>query len=92
MITAEYRRNGYICEVQYKGKLANAGLEAWDSFKIGNLPSECCPSDTIMVPSVIPGKYYMQINTDGAVFFGAASTFSGSMDYVKAHAMFFINP
>ena len=92
MITAEYRRNKYMCEVQYKGKLANAGLEAWDSFKIGDLPSECCPSDTIMVPSIIPGKYYMQINKDGAVFFGAASTFSGSRDYVKAHAMFFINP
>lgn len=91
-ITAYYRRNGFACEVQYKGTLINAGLEAWTSFRIGELPAECRPADTIMAPSVIPGKYFMQINKDGAVYFGAASTFSGSRDYVKAHAMYFINP
>lgn len=90
-ITAYYRCNEIACEVQYKGTLSAAGLEAWDTFKIGDLPEGLRPSDTVMVPSIIPGKYYMQINMDGLVHFGAASTFKGSNDYVKAHAMYLVD-
>lgn len=90
-ITAYYRCNEIACEVQYKGTLSAAGLEAWDTFKIGDLPEGLRPSDTVMVPSIIPGKYYMQINMDGSVHFGAASTFKGSNDYVKAHAMYLVD-
>lgn len=89
-MTARYRNNGHACEVEMDGSLGNAGLQAWESFQIGTLPEGMRPSMTMMVPSCIPGKYMMQIETDGKVLFVATSTFSGSNDHVRAQCMYFI--
>lgn len=89
-MTARYRNNGHACEVEMDGSLGNAGLPAWESFQIGTLPEGMRPSMTMMVPSCIPGKYMMQIETDGKVLFVATSTFSGSNDHVRAQCMYFI--
>lgn len=89
-ITARYRKNTFLCEVEMDGQLVNASLNAWDSFLIGTLPSGCRPAITLMVPSSIAGKYIMQINTNGQILFVAVAKFENSNDSVRAQAMFFI--
>lgn len=89
-ITARYKYNQYMCEVEMSGTLINAGLLAWESFSIGFLPAQYAPTSTMMIPSTIPSRYMLQITTSGEVLFVATSTFSDSNDYVKAHCMYLI--
>ena len=89
-ITSYYRYNGFACEVQIDGTLANASLQAWQSFSLGMLPAGYRPDRTLQIPSSIPGKYLMQIDVSGKIDFVATSTFSNSNDHVRAHAMFLI--
>lgn len=74
-----------------EGTLIQAGLNAWQSFTFGNLPSNLKPRKTLMIPSCIPNKYMLQISNNGAVSFVATSSFSGSNDYVSAQGMYFLN-
>lgn len=89
-ITARYKYNQYMCEVEMSGTLISAGLPAWESFSIGFLPTQYAPTSTMMIPSIIPSRYMLQVTTSGEVLFVATSTFSGSNDYVKAHCMYLI--